>query len=127
LYACWKLWYFGDLLPNSFYVKVAQSSGLLPGRGTVRIFYGGVWYLAILAVIAVFASLRAQRSGAKQSLADRADGEELLRRSFVAPRNDVVMIAALWCILLSVFYSFSQLIQPNFGRFTYSIEVMLII
>jgi arabinofuranosyltransferase len=106
IYAGWKLYYFGNLLPNSFYVKVAQASSatmgggttFLPGRGTVRIFLESVWYLLPLALLAVW-KLR---------------------------KNAAVQIAALWCGLLSIFYLFSLLIQNEYQRFTNSIEVMLI-
>ncbi len=101
LYAGWKFWYFGNLLPNSFYVKVAQVTGsfFLPGRGSVRIFYTGVWYLLPFGLIAVW------------------------RRR----KHTTVQIAALWCWLLSCFYLFSQLIQNDYQRFTNSIEVMLVV
>ncbi len=98
MYAAWKWWYFGDLLPNSFYVKVAQSGVFLPGRGTVRIFYTGVWYLVLPALFAI--------------------------REWKKSAGVKTMI--VWCVALSTFYLFSQLIQPQYDRFMYSIEVMLI-
>jgi len=101
VYAGWKLWYFGNLLPNSFYIKVAQADGttFLPGRGTVRIFYEGIWYLLPFAIIAVWKLWS----------------------------SAVVKIATLWCVLLSTFYAFSLLIQNDYERFMYSMEVMLIL
>jgi arabinofuranosyltransferase len=99
IYAAWKLYYFGNLLPNSFYVKVAQTTTILPGRGTMRIFYEGIWYLPLLAIFA-FKRWR---------------------------HNAAVQCAALWCILLTAFYLFSQLVQPQYERFTNSIEAMLIV
>jgi hypothetical protein len=101
LYAGWKFWYFGNLLPNSFYIKVAQIAGgaFLPGRGTMRIFYMGVWYLLPFGLVAIWKGIK------------RAD----------------VQIAVLWCGLLSCFYLFSQLIQNDYQRFTNSIEVLLIL
>ncbi len=101
LYAGWKFWYFGNLLPNSFYVKVSQIAGgtFLPGRGTMRIFYTGVWYLLPFGLIAIWKGIK------------RAD----------------VQMAVLWCGLLSSFYLFSQLIQNDYQRFTNSIEVLLIL
>ncbi len=101
VYAAWKLWYFGDLLPNSFYIKVSQANRatFLPGRGTIRIFYEGVWYFLPFALLAVWKGRR----------------------------NVTVQIAASWCVLLSAFYLFSQLLQPQYGRFTNSIEAMLIL
>ena len=90
-----------ELAAEFFYVKVGQvtSSFFLPGRGSMRIFYTGVWYLLPFVLIAVW-------KGRK---------------------NSVVQIAALWCWLLSCFYLFSQLIQNEYQRFTYPIEVMLIV
>jgi hypothetical protein len=107
IYALWKLWYFGGLLPNSFYIKVSQASGatFLPGRGAMGIFYGGVWYLLLLALVAAWID-RGRSRGRK---------------------NAVVQIALLWCILLSFFYLFSHLISNEYQRFTNSIEVMLIV
>ena len=104
VYAVWKLWYFGNLFPNSFYVKVSQVhaaglAGLFPGRGAVRIFYFGVWYLLPFAIIAAW---KRWRSG-------------------------TVQIAVLWCVLLSLFYCFSVLIQNEYQRFMYPMEVMLIL
>ncbi len=104
IYAGWKLWYFGNLLPNSFYVKVSQAHAsslvsLFPGRGAMRIFYGGVWYLLPFAAIAVW-KLR---------------------------KGKMVRAVALWCLLLTIFYFFSQLIQNDYQRFSYPIEVFLIL
>ena len=106
LYGLWKLWYFDDLLPNSFYIKVAQASSpamsgytFLPGRGSMRIFYEGVWYLVILAIVA----------------------------AWKGRKNSTIQIAVLWCIMLSVFYLFSHLISNEYLRFTNSAETMLIV
>jgi hypothetical protein len=104
IYAEWKLWYFGNLLPNSFYVKVSQVhapgiSGLFPGRGAVRIFFEGIWYLLPFSIVAAWKRWK----------------------------SDVVQITVLWCMMLSVFYCFSVLIQNEYQRFTYPIEVMLIV
>jgi hypothetical protein len=101
LYAGWKFWYFGNLLPNSFYVKVTQVTGgtFLPGRGTLRIFYAGVWYLVAFGIYA----------------------------AWKGRKNAAVQIAVLWCWLLSCFYLFSQLIQNDYQRFTNSTEVLLIV
>ncbi len=104
IYAGWKWWYFGNLLPNSFYVKVSQVHpsglrGLFPGRGAMRIFYEGVWYLLPIAMVAVWKGRKSAQ----------------------------VQIALLWCALLTAFYCFSQLIQNDYQRFTFPIEAMLIV
>ncbi len=104
LYAGWKWWYFGNLLPNSFYVKVTQASAsggstLLPGRGTMKIFVESVWYLLPYALYAAW-------SGRKLA---------------------AVQIAVMWCALLSAFYACSLLIQNEYQRFTNSIEVLLMV
>jgi hypothetical protein len=56
VYAIWKYLYFGDLLPNSFYIKVAQPNAghVSPfrGSGTLRLFYSGLWYLVVLGAVA---------------------------------------------------------------------------
>ena len=97
IYAVWKYWYFGNLLPNSFYVKVAQTGTLLPGRGSLKIFYTGMWYL----IPGVFALSQWKKSAGIQTM-------------------------VVWCVGLTTFYLFSQLIQPQYDRFTNSIEVFLL-
>ena len=106
IYAGWKWWYFGNfstigaLFPNSFYVKVAQvNSTIFPGRGAMRIFYTGAWYLVPLAAIAAW---------------------KYWNRS-------AVRIAVLWCALITGFYLFSVLIQNEYHRFMNSVEAMLIL
>ncbi|HET6401625.1 MAG TPA: hypothetical protein VFH95_09525 [Candidatus Kapabacteria bacterium] len=51
LYALWKWWYFGDLLPNSFYVKVlASTHSVFPGLQYVRLFVGSALVLVGLSL-----------------------------------------------------------------------------
>ncbi len=105
LYALWKLWYFGNLLPNSFYVKVVQSAApsqtllgrIFPGYGTIGRFYIRTLILVIPAILGIRAIWRIP----------------------------VLRSALLWCVLLSTFYLFSHLLQAGYGRFTLSIEAIL--
>ncbi|MDP4198316.1 MAG: hypothetical protein Q8902_01960 [Bacteroidota bacterium] len=108
LYAVWKYSYFGNLLPNSFYVKVAQPQGpdvgKLPGLGTLFRAYAGMWIIVVLAALAWL----------RVCIRDRR-----------VP--SVMLIPTAWIVLLSIFYLFSHLIQPEYQRFTNSIEAMLIV
>ncbi|MDP4198317.1 MAG: hypothetical protein Q8922_04635 [Bacteroidota bacterium] len=115
-YAAWKLWYFGDLLPNSFYVKVSQANPnhtWSPGRRMVFAYYLRSWYLALPAFYVLWISLRAMLRE---------------RFSFVAlAQYRVLLVAGLWVVLMSGFYVFSQVMMPNYYRFFNSIEAMLIV
>jgi hypothetical protein len=102
IYALGKLWYFGDLLPNSFYVKVIQVQAnahapRFPGLGAVKTFYIGS---ALLVVLAALLAWRVRD-----------------RRSYV--------FAIAWIVAMSIVYSASYLLMGNFDRFTFSIEAML--
>ncbi len=99
LYAIWKYWYFGNLLPNSFYVKVAQTGDRLPGRGALLGSYEKLWYLFVLALIG---------------------WKELRRQTWIWP-------AIAWCVCLSIFYLFSHLWMNLYNRFTMSVEAILIV
>lgn len=87
-YAVWKLWYFGSLLPNSFYLKVSDSAKLLPGLQYVRLF-------AMSALALVIASF----------------GIRLWRA------RPVIVVAALWNISLLVFYLFVNPLEGLYDRF----------
>ncbi len=104
LYASWKLYYFGNLLPNSFYVKVAQPRGLA-GAWPLFVFYRGTAYLVLLAMIGLAVQLRGG----------------------IRMKSRASQIMVLWTVLLSSFYLGSQLLMNFYDRFTNSIEVMLIV
>jgi|GEM_PF-1246338 len=99
IYAVWKYWYFGDLLPNSFYVKVTQAARLFAGRGLLRLFYTHLWYLLLPALWAAWKGWN----------------------------HSTVRVMALWCLLVSMFYLFAQVLMPVFDRYTNSVEAMLIL
>lgn len=108
IYAIWKLYYFGDLLPNSFYVKVAQAGQHLPGRGAMRIYYESVWYLVVPALYVVF-----------RTFYNRKQKPDTL--------NPIPYTLAAWCAGITAFYMFSVLIMNFYDRFMYSVEVCLIV
>jgi hypothetical protein len=95
----WKWYYFGSLLPNSYYVKVAQAGQHLPGRGAMRIYYTSVWYLALAAIFVIV-------------------------RQWQNPR---IRWIAFWCFGLTVVYLSSVLIMNFYDRFMFPVEVCLII
>ena len=115
VYASWKLWYFHNLLPNSFYVKVAQDQGpgvgRLPGLGTMLHSYEGMIAIVLLAAWGVWRWLRAVR----------------LRDLPLVRGNLTIVILAAWLVLLTGFYLFSHLIQPEYYRFANTLEAMLIV
>ncbi len=114
VYAIWKWAYFGNLFPNSFYVKVANAkypgSGVLPGFGTLRHGFKGVWYLIVLAVPGLALAVT------NKANAPSRDRARALRR---------IAIPILWLVLLTGFYLFSHLIQAEYERFNNSLDAML--
>jgi arabinofuranosyltransferase len=87
-YALWKLWYFGNLLPNSFYIKVSESSKWLPGLQYVRLFV-----TSILALIVASFGIRSYRA------------------------HPAVVVAGLWIVTLLVFYLFVTPLEGLYDRF----------
>src|SRR5665213_1685722 len=96
LYALWKWWYFGELLPNSFYVKVlASSHAMFPGVQYVRLFVSSV-----LVLVALSFGMRGWRM-------------------------PVIMIACLWAISLLAFYIFVLPLEGLYDRFLWPVFSML--
>src|SRR5207253_11441577 len=58
LYALWKCVYFGELLPNSFYVKVLHSdhAGLLPGLQYIHLFIISILPLILATLVTLLYS-----------------------------------------------------------------------
>jgi arabinofuranosyltransferase len=96
LYEAWRMVYFGQLLPNTFYVKVGESFASLPGRSYVKSFL--LTQLALLAMLAL--------------------GVWKLKRS------STLIIALVWCVGLTAFYLLVQPIQGFYFRFLYSVLVV---
>ncbi len=88
LYAGWKDWYFGNLLPNSFYIKVSDSYGsAFPGMQYVRMFLVSTLVLIILTLG--------------------------IRRW----RHSSILIAGVWSLLLLAFYVFVLPLEGLYDRF----------
>ncbi len=88
LFAAWKFWYFGSLLPNSFYLKVSESAKLLPGLQYVRLFA-----MSMLALVIASFGIRLWRA------------------------RPVLVVAGLWSISLLVFYLFVTPLEGLYDRF----------
>ncbi len=98
LYALWKLWYFGELLPNSFYVKVLTNAhAVFPGLQYVRLFVGSSLILV---------------------------GLSLGTRGWKNPR--LLMIGA-WPVLLLAFYIFVLPLEGLYDRFLWPVFSMFCI
>lgn len=60
IYAAWKLWYFGDLLPNTYYAKAGFTSEYIRrGIAYTKEFFLAYGALGIAPALAVYAVLRA--------------------------------------------------------------------
>lgn len=53
LFMAWKLYYYGDVLPNTFYAKVGSVPSLHRGVEYARQFYFNYWYWPFLALLAL--------------------------------------------------------------------------
>ncbi len=88
IYAVWKYLYFGQLLPNSFYIKVLDKShSVLPGLQYVRLFV-----TSVLALVA--ASLTSRHV-----------------------REPALLAAILWVVMLILFYLFVTPLEGLYDRF----------
>jgi arabinofuranosyltransferase len=97
LYLVWKYYYFGFLLPNSFYVKVLEPGHTLaPGLQYVRLFL-------ISAIALLIASFGIRRPLGASTLA----------------------VVALWTIGLVLFYIFVRPLEGLYDRFLWPAFVML--
>ena len=95
IYAFWKWWYFGELLPNSFYVKVlADTHVVFPGLQYVRMFI-----MSVLVIIALSFGIRGWRMPAS--------------------------VAGLWAIFLLAFYIFVLPLEGLYDRFLWPAFSML--
>jgi arabinofuranosyltransferase len=88
IYAVWKYAYFGYLLPNSFYIKVSESTRVLPGLQYVRLFV-----TSTLALIVATFGIRSRRT------------------------HPVLVVATLWSFTLIVFYLFVTPLEGLYDRF----------
>jgi arabinofuranosyltransferase len=95
IYAVWKYYYFGTLLPNAFYIKViGESTRMFPGLQYVRLFITSAAVLIALS---------------------------LLIRNW---RNVALLAAVSWAVFLTAFFVFVLPIEGLYDRFlwpTYSI------
>ncbi len=95
-YAIWKYLYFGEWLPNSFYVKVlADSHSLLPGLQYVRLFF-----VSMLVLIALTCGIRGWR-------------------------ERTVVLSVLWIVALLAFYLFVLPLEGLYDRYLWPACAML--
>ncbi len=87
LYLIWKYCYFGELLPNSFYVKVVGTSKSMPGFQYVRLFVTSTFVLVLFSLG--------------------------LRRL----RNPALLVATVWAFALIAFYLFVTPLEGLYDRF----------
>ncbi len=98
VYAIWKYCYFGEWLPNSFYVKVLSNPhSLLPGLQYVRLFFVSMLVLLVL------------------TLAIRKWHEK------------AVLIPVLWVVALLAFYLFVLPLEGLYDRYLWPVFTMLCI
>ncbi len=96
IFALWKWWYFGELLPNSFYVKVLMPTrSVVPGLQYVRLFV-----TSVLVLIAASLGIRNWR-------------------------NPAILIACFWAISLLLFYLFVVPLEGLYDRFLWPVLAML--
>lgn len=52
-WAAWKIWYYGDLLPNTFYVKVDSTLGWSIGGWYLYYFFMSYWLIPVVGLTVV--------------------------------------------------------------------------
>jgi hypothetical protein len=96
IYAVWKYFYFGELLPNSFYAKVlSDSHTFMPGIQYVRLFF-----VSTLVLIGFTFAIRGWR-------------------------ERVVLMCGLWIIGMLAFYLFVLPLEGLYDRYLWSAFTML--
>ena len=112
----WKISYYGDLLPNTFYVKVTSAASLARGGHYVYRFFATYWLLplAVLALVArprrVAAALR--RAGPWGTVLPATIllwcayvafvGGDFMEFRFMVPALPLVMALLAWCLFAVV-------------------------
>ncbi|HEX9698527.1 MAG TPA: hypothetical protein VGD06_03620 [Acidobacteriota bacterium] len=112
----WKISYYGDLLPNTFYVKVTSAASLARGGHYVYRFFATYWLLplAVLALVArprrVAAALR--RGGPWGTVLPATVllwcayvafvGGDFMEFRFMVPALPLVMALLSWCLFAVV-------------------------
>jgi arabinofuranosyltransferase len=98
IYAIWKYFYFGEWLPNSFYVKVlSDSHTLLPGLQYVRLFFVSAMVLIVLTC------------------------------GIHKWRERAVLLMVLWIVALLAFYLFVLPLEGLYDRYLWPAFAMLCI
>ena len=109
----WKLSYYGDLLPNTFYVKVASAASLARGAHYVYRFFATYWLLplAAFALVArprrISEALRRGRPAWGPVLVATLGlwcayvafvGGDFMEFRFMVPILPLVMVLLAWCL-----------------------------
>jgi len=110
----WKTSYYGDILPNTFYVKVSSAASLVRGGHYVYRFFATYWLLPLVA-LAVFARPRQvvatlRRDGSPWGVTLVASislwcvyvasvGGDFMEFRFVVPVLPLVMALLAWCLV----------------------------
>lgn len=98
LYASFKLWYFGDLLPNSFYIKTGE-----PGFHGIQNLKDFVRSNAVLTLVSIFSLLRYRENWKK------------------------VTLMLIWSASITLFYVWPELLQGFYFRFDWPAIPALVI
>jgi arabinofuranosyltransferase len=112
----WKVQYYGDVLPNTFYVKVTSAASLARGGHYVYRFFATYWLLplALLALIARPRRLAAALRGAVPWGATlvaavslwcvyvAAVGGDFMEFRFMVPVAPLIMVLAAWGLVAVV-------------------------
>ena len=115
----WKLSYYGDILPNTFYVKVSSATSLVRGGHYVYRFLASYWLLPLLALALVAwprriaEALRDRRHGSPWGAGLVATvslwfayvasvGGDYMEFRFIVPVLPLVMVLLSWGLVSAV-------------------------
>jgi hypothetical protein len=100
VYLAWKYWYFGSIIPNSFYVKAASSSVAVPS-GIQSVFAFVINHLLLIAAAAWSLCIKCNRSEKR-------------------------LFAFLFCGIYTLFFVRVDTIMDVYGRFLYPLTALVV-
>jgi hypothetical protein len=106
-HAIWKLWYYGDVLPNTYYAKSAYLPWYDQGWNYVSLYFRRYWVLALALPVAAYAlatqaDLR-ERAAGKRSDAPHSPWEPRVATEASGSLLSEMMLALVLGLLYSIY------------------------
>jgi len=122
-YAVWKLWYYGNLLPNTYYAKSAALAWYSQGWIYLRVYLQKYWVLAVGPLLALLAATSGHRS---RRVADaRAPREESTWAEATALAAAFAAVHTFYVVRVGGDFMFARFLIPATPFFMLLLELGL--